>query len=128
MWDVRFDAGEGATINGMDSSILDCEFANGSPVGNFLIPTRESYYFVGWFTAPDGGEQVFDSSLVRTDMTLYAHWAEYHAPAFTTGGDANWTEQPDGSWMNISAVNGTSSTSHCSWSAPLFSSGYGRGC
>ncbi len=39
-------------------------------------PTRDGYYFVGWFTSPTGGEQVKwkDPVLLDYDHTLYAHW------------------------------------------------------
>ncbi len=38
--------------------------------------TRDGYTFLGWFTAPEGGQQITDETIVtRTeDHTLYAHW------------------------------------------------------
>lgn len=41
-------------------------------------PDRPGYAFDGWFTSPDGGEQVTYDTVVSTteDETLYAHWTE----------------------------------------------------
>lgn len=43
-----------------------------------LIPHREGYTFVGWYTAPQGGEPVANGETVTktTDFTLYAHWSK----------------------------------------------------
>ena len=37
-------------------------------------PTRDGYKFVGWFDAKDGGNEITDSTVVSSDMALYAHW------------------------------------------------------
>lgn len=43
-----------------------------------LLPSarREGYIFAGWFTAPDGGEQIISSDMPISEQehTLYAHW------------------------------------------------------
>lgn len=43
-----------------------------------LIPDREGYTFVGWYTAPEGGEPVVNGEIVTKteDFTLYAHWSK----------------------------------------------------
>lgn len=33
--------------------------------------------FVGWFTAPEGGEEVTVNTIVREDVTYYAQWTRY---------------------------------------------------
>ncbi|MCL2409365.1 MAG: InlB B-repeat-containing protein [Oscillospiraceae bacterium] len=39
-------------------------------------PTREFYTFLGWFTAPAGGDPITDTSVVPdVDTTVYAQWA-----------------------------------------------------
>lgn len=48
-----------------------------SPSGNNLPePTRPGYTFDGWYDLPVGGNQVYSSSLVNNDMTVYARWSD----------------------------------------------------
>lgn len=48
----------------------------GRNIGTMPVPVRENYRFLGWFTAPDGGERITASSVMGSkDMTVYAHWA-----------------------------------------------------
>ncbi|MCI6928379.1 MAG: InlB B-repeat-containing protein, partial [Ruminococcus sp.] len=48
----------------------------GRSIGTMPVPVRDNYRFLGWFTAPDGGDRVTASSLMgSTDRTVYAHWA-----------------------------------------------------
>ena len=48
----------------------------GHSIGTMPVPVRDNYRFLGWFTAPDGGDRVTASSLMgSTDRTVYAHWA-----------------------------------------------------
>ena len=58
---------------------------------------REEHNFLGWFTQPDGGEQVTEETLLEGDCTLYAHWEEQ--PALRVG-DVNG----DGEVDNIDAA------------------------
>ena len=45
---------------------------------NYDLPTPvlNGYFFLGWFTAASGGEEVTADTVVTGDMTLYAHWEE----------------------------------------------------
>ena len=48
----------------------------GHSIGTMPVPVRENHRFLGWFTAPDGGDRVTASSVMgSSDMTVYAHWA-----------------------------------------------------
>ena len=48
----------------------------GHNLGTMPVLVRENYRFLGWFTAPDGGERITASSVMGSkDMTVYAHWA-----------------------------------------------------
>jgi uncharacterized repeat protein (TIGR02543 family) len=42
----------------------------------FITPERAGYTFLGWFTDPNNGTQVFTGNAVNrtSDQTLYAHW------------------------------------------------------
>ena len=42
-------------------------------------PTREGYWFVGWYDAPEGGNKIGDAGMTYNpagEITLYAHWQE----------------------------------------------------
>jgi hypothetical protein len=54
-------------------------------------PTASGLVFGGWFTAASGGTRWdFDTSLITTDVTLFAHWSATSDPAAlpSTGVDA----------------------------------------
>ena len=55
------------------------------PYGVLPEPIREGYLFLGWYTEPEAGEQVTESTVLTQsgDLTLYAHW-EYDAEAYWT--------------------------------------------
>ena len=38
------------------------------------IPIKEDCEFLGWYTELEGGERINDSTVITSDMTLYAHW------------------------------------------------------
>ena len=81
----------------------------GDTLGSLPSATRSGYALVGWFTDPTAGTQVTSETIVGADMTVYAHWME--AVSFdSTGGDANWTVESDGSWKS-----GTITHSQSTW-------------
>ena len=47
---------------------------SGEAVGELPSATRGGYTLEGWFTAANGGTQVFASTKVTANMTYYAHW------------------------------------------------------
>lgn len=58
-------------------------------VGTLPDATRDGYVFDGWFTAAEGGEKVSSGTIVNSDATYYAHWAENTAYTwFTKRSDA----------------------------------------
>jgi uncharacterized repeat protein (TIGR02543 family) len=62
-------------------------------------PTRAGYNFIGWFTAPEGGEKVDATTTLTGNVTLYAKW---EAPKSNTGDDKNAkdTKKPEQSAKN----------------------------
>ena len=60
----------------------------GQPLGELPVPTRTGYAFVGWYTDPNGGTKVTESTPVATleNQTYYAHW---DANAYTLSYDGN---------------------------------------
>ena len=65
---VTFDANGGMT---------DAErviYSATEPCGSLPMAYMDFHSFVGWFTEPTGGVQVSESSMVKADCTLYAHY------------------------------------------------------
>ena len=82
---------------------------SGDQVGELPAPMRNGYAFEGWFTAAEGGDQVWSYRAIYENVRFYAHWVE--SESFdTTGGDANWTIDGDGTWRSgeVSASGATS--------------------
>ncbi len=100
---VTFDSRGGSAAGTKTYSI-------GSAYGSLPQPSRSDATFQGWFTKPDGGEQVVASEPVRPSVTnLYARWTASLSTAL--GGDlafksannawigtADVSRQNDGSW------------------------------
>lgn len=64
--------------NGGIVSTANKVITNGQTYGEMPIPIRDGYAFVGWFTAPVGGNQIMSRSPVAlsSDQILYAHWSK----------------------------------------------------
>ncbi|MGN1085351.1 MAG: InlB B-repeat-containing protein, partial [Lachnospiraceae bacterium] len=58
----------------LDTAIKTVRY--GEAYGTLPAPTLENYTFEGWYTKPEGGEKVTDTSIVSVDgtHTLYARW------------------------------------------------------
>ncbi|MBR4563963.1 MAG: InlB B-repeat-containing protein [Paludibacteraceae bacterium] len=65
---ITVDANEGVC----GTSTINVQYGNTMPP--LPTATRSGYTFVGWFTAPEGGTQVTEATVVRSDFTIYAHW------------------------------------------------------
>lgn len=63
-------------VNGGNGSYSPTTVKEGEKITLPADPTREGYKFLGWFTAPTGGDRVTDDTVVTGAMTLYAHWNE----------------------------------------------------
>lgn len=46
----------------------------GSSITTLPTVTKADSTFVGWFTAPEGGTQITTADIIKSDLTLYAHW------------------------------------------------------
>ena len=73
---ISFDAGEGSISSGDSSKTV----RQGDAYGSFPSVSRTGYDLLGWFTSPDGGDQVSEEDIFdgEDDITLYAHW-DYNA-------------------------------------------------
>lgn len=51
---------------------------DGSTYGDLPVPEKNGYQFVGWYTAPEGGQQITEDS-IYSEAVLYAHWECIHS-------------------------------------------------
>lgn len=63
-------------VNGGNGSYSPTTVKEGEKITLPADPTREGYEFLGWFTAPTGGDKVTGDTVVTGTMMLYAHWNE----------------------------------------------------
>lgn len=79
-------------------------------IGTFPEFSMDGHGLAGWWTLPEGGQQVSESTVVDRDMTVYAHWtaAEYTVTFDAAGGDGGWSGQlPYGSAITVPVVTKT---------------------
>lgn len=80
--------GATVTLHSADDAVVVSETTlrvpRGAAIGDLPMPTsEEGYTFKGWFTWPDGGEEVLPSMIVYHDFELFAHWEAVPVPEFT---------------------------------------------
>ena len=68
----------------------------GETFGELPVPLRTGYTFLGWYTAPDGGEQIQENDIVSftQDSSLYAQWRMNTYQIVFKDGDADWGSMP----------------------------------
>ncbi len=80
---VYFDA------NGGSCDVQSKQLSYDHEYGELPVPTKEGYSFLGWFSNPIAGEQVFAETMVTLNYIeqLYAHWSdiESYTLVFDTG-------------------------------------------
>lgn len=77
--------------------------------GTLPEATRVGYNFVGWFTAPSGGDQVYSTTkMITPDAEVYAHWEPiiYDIEYDLQGGEINLapSEPPNPEHYNITSA------------------------
>ena len=75
--------------------------------GELAEPVRNGYDFLGWFTAPTGGERVLNTTTLTGSMTIYAHWYDSYnlgdeTYSFDNFGDS---DSPYGHCFGMSATS-----------------------
>ncbi len=70
--DVTYDANGGYVAPSVANALKG--HVRGYGIGNFPSASRPGYDFKGWFTDPEGGEQVTAETIVEGDLMVYAHW------------------------------------------------------
>lgn len=91
-------------------TLADCRLRTirGHNYGILPEPQRKGYAFEGWWTDAEGGQEVFSTSKVKNDSTLYAHWRQLVTGDFDSGGAAKWSKDSDGIWRNEPIAPGES--------------------
>ena len=60
--------------NGGTLETANKQVNHGKSIDEFPLCLREGYGLFGWFTDSSGGEEVTLSTIITSDMDLYAHW------------------------------------------------------
>ena len=76
-------------------------------LSRYSTPVRAGYVFSGWYTAASGGTQVSNSTVVSSDMTVYAHW---EVATYAVNFDANGGTGEPASQTKTHGANLTLST------------------
>ena len=75
--------------NGGSCDVQSKQLSYDHEYGELPVPTRDGYAFLGWFSSPSAGEQVFADTIVTINYIeqLYAHWSdiESYTIVFDTG-------------------------------------------
>ena len=70
--------------NGGNVAIESKELTYDTEYGELPVATRDGYSFLGWFSDPVVGEQIFSETMVTINYveTLYAHWSDVEVYTF----------------------------------------------
>lgn len=76
--------------------VYEKEVTYDAPYGVLYEENREGYTFLGWYTQPEGGEEITAASIykIASDSVIYAHWkADSYTVTFdVNGGELDNTE------------------------------------
>ena len=75
--------------HGGESDYIEKEVQQGSVVGNLPNASKPGYEFDGWYTAETGGTKITSSTVVNSDITYHAHWAEKYIVSFNANSDGD---------------------------------------
>jgi len=66
-----------ATFNSNGGSAVPRRlFTPNNSLGTLPTPSRQGHSFIGWFTAANGGTQVWQTTRFTGNVTLFAHWRD----------------------------------------------------
>ncbi len=75
---VTLDANGGSFVGASGAATLDMKTQiDGTIMSLFYdhtVISKEGFYIEGWYTEPEGGEQVDSGRVYNKDTTIYAHW------------------------------------------------------
>ncbi len=56
---------------------------------------REGFSFLGWFTEPEGGEEITTDTVFTANTTVYAHWKEVEEDSAEDLADVTWMNEDE---------------------------------
>lgn len=71
---IKFDANGHGSAPSSITVITGDDSVSFPSMSSVTESNGDTYNFIGWFTSPDGGEQVYNSDNVSGNATVYAHW------------------------------------------------------
>lgn len=75
---VTLDANGGSFVGASGAATLDMKTQIDGTIMSLhydhTVINREGFYLEGWYTEPEGGEQVDSGRVYNKDTTIYAHW------------------------------------------------------
>lgn len=79
----------------------------GAKYGTLPTPSRNNYYFLGWYATKSGGQPITNNTLVSTanNHTLYAHWQKKLAAPKITAQVVSYNNVKI-SWKRVSGASG----------------------
>jgi uncharacterized repeat protein (TIGR02543 family) len=60
--------------NGGKVSAASKKVNDNTAIGQLPTPTKTGYTFLGWYTAKTGGTKISAATVVKSNVTYYAHW------------------------------------------------------
>lgn len=108
--------------NGGIATVTYKDFVFDTVLGDLVEPTRKGYTFAGWYTAAEGGNQIYETMRCNVDfnVTVYAHWTQGEEVPVVNP----FTDVPKGSYYHDAVVwakqnNVTGGTSATTFSPDL---------
>lgn len=100
---INFDACGGTA--GLNRAVA----AKGQSVGSLPVAQRQDHVFLGWYTAPEGGERVTADTIPQGNTTYYAHWisTEELRTGWMDNGNCWYLYSDDVSTMGCIEIDGT---------------------
>ena len=92
-WDSRGDSSSVSVTfdpNGGSVSTQTVSRSIGSAVGTLPKPVKEGSVFLGWYTSKTGGSKITSKTVVKKEVTYYAHWG-FKVKFNANGGTASKT-------------------------------------
>lgn len=80
---VEYNANEGVFSSGKNTMTKSYTYLK--KYGTLPVAYRAGYNFDGWYTKPEGGNQILSSNsvLITENTTYYAHWSELEGDVYT---------------------------------------------
>jgi uncharacterized repeat protein (TIGR02543 family) len=60
--------------------------SHASAVGSLMSPKRTGYKFLGWYTKASAGSKISTSTIIKKDITYYAHWVRVYTVKWNSKG------------------------------------------